>query len=55
MRSCLRSPWKSSQHINSKAGLVGDKKVVEQVLNPRTEQTAQFGCVLDTLTVFFKY
>lgn len=43
------------QHINSKAGLVGDKKVVEQVLNPRTEQTAQFGCVLDTLTVFFKY
>jgi len=43
------------QHINSKAGLVGDKKVVEQVLNPRTEQTAQFGCVLDTRTVFFKY
>ncbi len=41
--------------VNRRAGMAPGKRVVEVVRDPALEQTAKFGCVTETLTVFFKY
>ncbi len=46
-RACAR--------INERAGLTDERKVVKRVANPEREQTADFGCIRETGTVFLKY
>ncbi len=48
-------PAQVCQKINEKAGLTGSKRVVEEVRNAELEQTADFGCLVESRTVFFKY